>query len=92
MSKKSKLPARKRLKALIADDTAAIRDSMSNLVARLPDVEIVGTAQTGLEALDKIRALKPDIATLDIRMPDLNGIEATHQAAVSATCDADSSA
>ena len=47
---------------------------MSNLVARLPDVEIVGTAQTGLEALDKIRALKPDIATLDIRMPDLNGI------------------
>ena len=65
---------RKRLKVLIADDTPAICSSMSSLVARLPDVEIVGTAQTGLEALEKIRALNPDVATLDIRMPELNGI------------------
>jgi YesN/AraC family two-component response regulator len=74
VSKRLKSPARKRLKVLIADDTAAIRDSMSNLVARLPDVEIIGTAQTGLEALEKIRVLRPDVATLDIRMPELNGI------------------
>jgi YesN/AraC family two-component response regulator len=65
---------RKRLKVLIADDTPAIREAMSSLVARLKDVEIVGLAQTGLEALDKIRALKPDVATLDIRMPELNGL------------------
>ena len=77
MSKKPKQAAhaaRKTLKVLIADDTAAIRESMSNLVSRLKDVEIVGVAQTGLEALDKIRSLKPDVATLDIRMPGLNGI------------------
>jgi YesN/AraC family two-component response regulator len=66
---------RKRLRVLIADDTAAIRDSMSNLIARLRDVEIVGLAQTGTEALEMIRKLKPDIATLDIRMPELSGIK-----------------
>jgi two-component system, chemotaxis family, protein-glutamate methylesterase/glutaminase len=59
---------------LIADDTAAIRNSMSNLISRLPDVEIVGVAQTGTEALEKIRSLKPDVATLDIRMPEMSGI------------------
>jgi DNA-binding NarL/FixJ family response regulator len=59
---------------LIADDSAAIRDSLSALVARLPGVEIVGLATTGLEALDCIRRLKPDVATLDVRMPELNGI------------------
>ena len=65
---------RKQLRVLIADDTAAIRDSMSNLISRLPDVEIVGQATTGTEALEKIRALKPDVATMDIRMPGLSGI------------------
>ena len=65
---------RKKLKVLIADDTAAIRNSMSNLISRLPDVEIVGVAQTGTEALEKIRSLKPDVATLDIRMPEMSGI------------------
>jgi YesN/AraC family two-component response regulator len=75
VAKKAKqATTRKRLRVLIADDTAAIRESMSNLVSRLKDVEIVGVAQTGLEALEKIRALKPDVATLDIRMPELNGL------------------
>jgi DNA-binding NarL/FixJ family response regulator len=59
---------------LIADDTAAIRDSMSNLISRLQDVEIVGQAQTGTQALQMIRTLKPHVATLDIRMPELSGI------------------
>src|ERR1700761_9695277 len=65
---------RKRLRVLIADDTAAIRSSMTNLISRIADVEIVGQAQTGTEALDMIRTLKPHIATLDIRMPELSGI------------------
>ena len=65
----------KRLRVLIADDTAAIRESMSNLISRLPEVEIVGLAQTGTEALELMRSLKPDVATLDIRMPGLSGIK-----------------
>ena len=48
---------------------------MSNLIARLPDVEIVGLAETGTEALDMIRSLNPDVATMDIRMPGLSGIK-----------------
>ena len=60
---------------MIADDTATIRESMSNLIARLPDVEIVGLAETGTQALEMIRSHRPDIATLDIRMPELSGIK-----------------
>jgi YesN/AraC family two-component response regulator len=59
---------------VIADDTATIREGMSNLISRLEDVEIVGMAQTGVQALEMIRSLRPDVATLDIRMPELNGI------------------
>jgi YesN/AraC family two-component response regulator len=66
--------ARKRLRVVIADDTAKIRDSLSALVAPLNDVEVIATADTGTHALELIRTLKPDIATLDIRMPGLNGI------------------
>lgn len=67
-------PARKRLRVLIADDTAAIRDSLSALISRLENVEIVGLAETGTRALELIRSLQPDVATLDIRMPGVNGI------------------
>jgi DNA-binding NarL/FixJ family response regulator len=67
------------LRVVIADDTAAIRESMSNLISRLADVEIVGQAHTGTQALQMIRTLKPHIATLDIRMPELSGINVLTQ-------------
>lgn len=67
-------PARKQLRVLIADDTPTIREGMSNLISRLEDVEIVGLAKTGTQALEMIRTLRPHVATLDIRMPELNGI------------------
>jgi len=63
------------LRVLIADDTAAIRESLSALVKRLEDVEIIGLAENGAQALEMIRSLKPDVATLDIRMPGANGIK-----------------
>ncbi|MDB6121512.1 MAG: hypothetical protein JWQ71_505 [Pedosphaera sp.] len=72
-NKESNLPEQ-RLRVLMADDSAAIRDSLSALISRLPGIEIVGAATTGLEALDLIRKLKPDVATLDVRMPEMNGI------------------
>jgi YesN/AraC family two-component response regulator len=65
---------RKRLRVLIADDSAAIRDSLSSLISRLPDVEIVGLARTGVEAYELIQSLNPDVVTLDIRMPEMSGI------------------
>jgi YesN/AraC family two-component response regulator len=68
-------PRRKLLRVVIADDTAAIRASLSALISRLNDVEIVGLAETGAEALDLARRLKPDAMTLDIRMPEMNGMQ-----------------
>src|SRR3954454_11975738 len=65
---------RKRLRVLVADDSAAIRDSLSALISRLSDVEIIGLAKTGSEAYELIKSLKPDVVTLDIRMPGMSGI------------------
>jgi YesN/AraC family two-component response regulator len=75
VTRESKGTTSTRLRVLIADDTAAIRQSMSNLISGVDNVEIVGLAQNGAEALEVIRTLKPDVVTLDIRMPKLNGIE-----------------
>jgi YesN/AraC family two-component response regulator len=68
------LPPSKRFCVLIADDSEAIRQSLSALISRVNNVEIVGLARTGSEALELIRTLKPDAVTLDIRMPELNGM------------------
>jgi len=65
---------RKRTRVLIADDSEAIRGALSSLIARLPGVEIVGMAHTGAEALEMVRTLMPDLVTLDIRMPEMNGM------------------
>jgi YesN/AraC family two-component response regulator len=64
-----------RLRVLIADDSGAIRDSFAALLARVEGVEIVGMAKTGIEAMEMVRRLKPDAMTLDVRMPDMNGIQ-----------------
>ena len=65
----------RRLKVLIADDTAPIRNSLAALFARVEGVEVVGMAKTGVEAMEQVRRLKPDVMTLDVRMPDMNGIQ-----------------
>jgi YesN/AraC family two-component response regulator len=67
--------ARKRTRVLIADDSAAIRSSLSALISRLPGIEIAGVAITGTEALQMARSLKPDVMTLDLRMPEMSGIQ-----------------
>lgn len=67
--------SRRRLRVLIADDSEAIRTALSGLIARLEDVEIVGLAGSGREALEMIRKLEPHAMTLDIRMPEMNGIK-----------------
>ncbi len=66
---------RKRTRVLIADDSAAVRASLSALISRLPEVEIIGIAITGTEALQFARSLKPDVMTLDVRMPEMSGID-----------------
>jgi two-component system, chemotaxis family, protein-glutamate methylesterase/glutaminase len=63
------------LKALIVDDSAMYRRLVQNVLEGFPNVEIVGTAENGKIALSKAAALKPDLLTLDIEMPEMDGLE-----------------
>jgi DNA-binding NarL/FixJ family response regulator len=65
------------VRVLIADDQALIRAGFRVLIDSAPDLEVVGEASTGREALELVRSTRVDVALLDIRMPDLDGIEAT---------------
>ncbi|MBC7342358.1 MAG: response regulator transcription factor [Clostridia bacterium] len=68
-----------KLRVLIADDHALVRKGLVALLAPSPEVEVVGEAQDGWEAVDKVRVLGPDVVLMDINMPGLNGIEATRR-------------
>ncbi|MGA9177008.1 MAG: chemotaxis response regulator protein-glutamate methylesterase [Desulfobacterales bacterium] len=65
----------KPLKVLIVDDTIVYRKIVSDVLSDLPDVEVVGSAYNGKAAITKIASLKPDLLTLDIEMPEMNGLE-----------------
>jgi len=67
----------KRIRVLIADDHPLFREGVTRLIADQPDMEVVGEANDGLEALVKARELKPDVILLDITMPGSDGVEAT---------------
>ncbi len=62
------------VRTLIVDDSSMARTLMRNALRKHPDIEVIDSASDGVEALEKIRALKPDVVTLDIEMPRLNGI------------------
>lgn len=63
------------IRVLVVDDTVVYRKTVSDVLAELPDVEIVGTANNGKVAMSKIAAYKPDLITLDIEMPEMNGLD-----------------
>lgn len=67
----------RKIRVLIADDHAMLRDGLHALLDMYPDVEVVGKAEDGLEAVEKVVALKPDVVLMDIAMPRLGGLEAT---------------
>jgi DNA-binding NarL/FixJ family response regulator len=67
------------LKVLLADDHKIVRDGLRTLLARSPDIEVVGEAENGRATVVLARQLGPDIIIMDVAMPDLNGIEATRQ-------------
>ncbi|HYO94233.1 MAG TPA: chemotaxis-specific protein-glutamate methyltransferase CheB [Polyangiaceae bacterium] len=63
-----------RIRVLVVDDSAFARKVMREVLGRSPQLEVVGTARDGLEALEKIEQLKPDVVTLDLIMPNLDGL------------------
>lgn len=67
------------MKLLICDDQAVIRDGLEMLLSLEKDFHVVGTAQDGAEAVERAARLAPDLVLMDLKMPGLNGIEATRQ-------------
>ncbi len=66
-----------KIKVVIADDHAVVREGIKMILGREPDIEIVGEAGNGREALDLVATSKPSVVVMDISMPEMGGIEAT---------------
>ncbi|MDQ3778032.1 MAG: response regulator transcription factor [Actinomycetota bacterium] len=67
------------IRVLIADDQSMVRAGFRMLLSGEPDIEVVGEASNGLEAVDKAARLRPTVVLMDIRMPELDGLEATRR-------------
>ncbi|WP_433059334.1 response regulator [Dactylosporangium sp. CS-033363] len=67
------------IRVLVADDHPIFRDGLAVLLGSVDGIEVVGTAATGAEAVERAVALAPDVVVMDVQMPDLNGIEATRR-------------
>jgi len=64
------------IRVLVVDDSAFVRQALTRMLGAAPDVEVVGTAMDGEEGLEKVRELRPDVVTLDVKMPRMGGLEA----------------
>ncbi|GAA2723966.1 MULTISPECIES: response regulator transcription factor [Streptomyces] len=67
------------IKVLIVDDQMMVREGFSVLLGAQPDIDVVGEAVDGRQAVEKVAELRPDVVLMDIRMPGMNGLEATRE-------------
>jgi len=68
-----------KIKVLVTDDHTIVRDGICALLALAGDIEVIGEASNGREALDKVKELTPDVVLMDIAMPIMGGLEATRR-------------
>lgn len=69
----------KKIKVLLAEDHTIVRQGLKRILEEVPEIEVVGEASTGREAVCMSEKLRPDVVVIDITMPQLNGLEATRQ-------------
>ncbi|HEX6071344.1 MAG TPA: response regulator transcription factor, partial [Longimicrobiaceae bacterium] len=67
------------IRILLVDDHAILRSGLSALLELEPDLEVVGEASSGEEAIERVKALRPQVVIMDIDMPGMGGLEATRQ-------------
>jgi two-component system, NarL family, response regulator NreC len=72
-------PNPRRIRVLLADDHGVVRQGFRLLLSRYPDIEVVGEAASGREAVELCGQLHPDVVILDVAMPEMNGVEAARQ-------------
>jgi len=69
----------KKIRVLIVDDHTLVRAGIRSLLALVADIEVVGEASDGKEALEKVGELAPDVVLMDLAMPGMGGLEATRR-------------
>ncbi len=67
------------IKILIADDHPVVREGLNAMLSREVDFQVVGEAKDGAEAVNKVAELRPDVVLMDLRMPEMDGVEAMRQ-------------
>jgi two-component system, chemotaxis family, protein-glutamate methylesterase/glutaminase len=63
------------IRVLVVDDSVFMRNTISTMLMKFSNIQVVGTAQNGMEAIEHVKRIKPDVMTLDIDMPGLNGLD-----------------
>lgn len=67
------------MKVIICDDQAIVRDGLAMLLKLAPDIDVVGTAENGATAIEMVAKERPELVLMDLKMPIMNGVEATRQ-------------
>ncbi len=68
-----------KIRVFLADDHLLLREGIRSLLGKVPDIEVIGEAGDGKEAVEKVAQLSPDVVLMDITMPELGGLEATQR-------------
>lgn len=68
--------SQRKISVLVVDDSAFIRKAMKRMLGSDPMIKVIGEARDGIEAIAKVKSLKPDVVTLDVKMPDMDGLQA----------------